>query len=114
MAITRVWKITERRGVTAADVIVLIVLFVVAVLIILMFLPRGREHARMAGCENNLAHIGFAVAVFDGIENRLPGVEGVAAARFPARRPARERASENDRHATPTRFSRSGRREVAA
>ncbi len=71
--------LARRRGVTLADVIVLIVLFVVAVLIILMLLPRGREHSRMAACENNLAHIGFAVAVFDRIENRLPGVEGVAA-----------------------------------
>jgi prepilin-type processing-associated H-X9-DG protein len=67
-----------RSGVTALDVIVLIVLFFVAVLIILMMLPRGRERARMAGCENNLAHVGKALAVFDQMGNRLPGAEGVA------------------------------------
>ena len=69
----------QRRGVTAADVIVLVVLIILAVLLILMFLPRGREHARMAGCENNLAHIGFANEQYDFLEKRLPAVEGVAA-----------------------------------
>ncbi len=68
-----------RRGVTAADVIVVLVLVILAVLVILMFLPRGREHARMAGCENNLAHIGFAIEQYDFLEKRLPTVEGVAA-----------------------------------
>ncbi len=83
MVMRRLRDVARRRAVTAADVIVLIVLFVVGVLIILMLLPRGREHSRMAACENNLAHIGFAVAVFDGIENRLPLVEGVAAVDSP-------------------------------
>jgi prepilin-type processing-associated H-X9-DG protein len=69
----------ERRGVTAADVIVVLVLVILAALVILMFLPRGREHARMAGCESNLAHIGFAIEQYDLLENRLPAVQGVAA-----------------------------------
>ena len=69
----------RRRGVTAAEVIVLLVLVILAVLMILMFLPRGREHARMAGCENNLAHIGFAIEQYDFLEKRLPAVQGVAA-----------------------------------
>jgi prepilin-type processing-associated H-X9-DG protein len=71
------WSV--RRGVTGTDVIVLVVLFFLAVLVILMVLPRGREHARMAGCENNLAHVGFALAVFDQMSNRLPGTEGIDA-----------------------------------
>ncbi len=69
----------ERRGVTAADVIVTVVVVILTVLLILMFLPRGREHARMAGCQNNLAHVGFGLEAFDLLRNRLPGVDGVDA-----------------------------------
>ena len=69
----------KRRGVTAADVIVLLVLVILVVLMILMFLPRGREHARMAGCESNLAHIGFAIGQYDLLEKGLPAVQGMAA-----------------------------------
>jgi hypothetical protein len=68
-----------RSGLGPADVIVLIVLFVLAVLILLMFLPRGREQARMTACQYNLAHVGYAVALHDALENRLPVVSGTAA-----------------------------------
>ncbi len=70
-------RFRARRGVTAAEVLVLLALFVLTVLVILMVLPRGREHARMAGCQNNLAHVGFALALHDQLEHRLPGTEGM-------------------------------------
>ena len=72
----RDWRVSRKAsGVTAAlwTVIVLIVLFVVAVLIILMMVPRGREHARMVGCESNLgASSGTRSSSFtDQMEHRL-------------------------------------------
>jgi prepilin-type processing-associated H-X9-DG protein len=73
----------QRRGATAGDVVVLVVLLVLAALVILMFLPRGREHARMAGCQSNLAHIGYAIEAFDLLGGRLPAVEGIAAPEAP-------------------------------
>jgi hypothetical protein len=54
------------------------VLFCLAVLIILMVVPRGREQARRAACQYNLAHIGFALAQYDHIEHALPMIVGIA------------------------------------
>jgi Protein of unknown function (DUF1559) len=65
---------TARSGITATDVIVLLALFGLAVLVILMVLPRGREHARMASCQNNLAHVGRSLALYDHLEHKLPTV----------------------------------------
>src|SRR5262245_57191134 len=65
---------TARAGITAADVLVAIALVSIAVLVILMTLPRGREHARMASCQNNLGHIGRALAIYDQLEHQLPMV----------------------------------------
>jgi Protein of unknown function (DUF1559) len=69
---------SARAGVTATDVIVLLVLFGLAVLVVLMMLPRGREHARMASCQNNLSHIGRALALYDHLEHKLPSVSELA------------------------------------
>ena len=68
----------NRCGATAVDLIVVVVLVILAVLVILMLLPRGREHARMAGCQRNLAHVGFALALYDQIERKLPAAPGLA------------------------------------
>ena len=67
-----------RWGLTAPEVIVLLVLLACVVMVVLMLLPRGREHARMAACERNLAHVGFALAQYDQIKLRLPATEAIA------------------------------------
>jgi hypothetical protein len=67
-----------RAGITAADVIAVLAIFCLAVLVILLMLPRGREHARMASCQNNLAHIGRALALYDHLEHKLPSVSELA------------------------------------
>ena len=46
----------RRYGVGAAEVVVALVLLVVVALIVLMALPRGRETARINGCQRNLMH----------------------------------------------------------
>jgi hypothetical protein len=72
-----------RRGLSAADVIVLLVVIILVVLVLLMFLPRGREHARMASCQNNLAHIGFSLALYDQLKHQLPGPGDIAGSDAP-------------------------------
>ena len=64
----------ERPGLAATDVIVLLALLGLAVLVILMLLPRGRETARMASCQNNLSHVGRSLALYDHLEHKLPSV----------------------------------------
>ena len=71
--------VSATRGLSAPEVIVMVVLFVFAVFVILMVLPRSREHARMAGCQRNLAHIGFALAQFDQLEHHLPVPDQITA-----------------------------------
>jgi hypothetical protein len=41
----------------------------------LLALPRGREQARLAACQKNLAQIGLALALYDQTQNQLPGIE---------------------------------------
>ena|SRR5271165_6900298 len=67
-----------RKGLTATDCIVLLVIVALVVLVLLMVLPRGREHARSAACQNNLAHIGFALAQYDDLMHELPKIAAVA------------------------------------
>jgi hypothetical protein len=74
-----------RAGITLTDLIVLLVIFCLAILVILMVVPRSREHARMASCQNNLAHIGFALAHYDHLEHALPTVSDVAGTDSPRR-----------------------------
>ena len=81
----------KRCGLTAADVVVVVVIMVVTVLLLLMALPQGREHARLAACRRNLGQIGFALALFDQMEQKLPtigdlaGVDQQGAGGLPAR-----------------------------
>jgi len=64
----------NRAGLSPADVVVALAVAVVAVLFILMALPRSRETARLATCRRNLAQIGQAVLMYDGMTGGLPFV----------------------------------------
>lgn len=55
-----------------ADAIVTALIGAVLLLFVLIALPRGREHARSATCQRNLARIGNALVVFDQIQGKLP------------------------------------------
>ena len=43
-------------------------------LFLLMLIPRGREQARLTGCQKNLAQIGIALTIYDQTHNQLPGI----------------------------------------
>jgi hypothetical protein len=60
--------------VTRGDVVVLVLLIGATLLLVLMGLSRAREGARLSGCTNNLAHIGFALALHDQMHGHLPAV----------------------------------------
>ena len=79
----RALRAGDRRGLSAAEVVVLLALFVFTVLLVLMLLPRGREQARLTGCQNNLAHVGYALALYDQLEHRLPAIEAIAGLETP-------------------------------
>lgn len=64
----------RRRGVTPAEVLVVIGVVGVVVLILLLVLPRQRETARKATCQRNLMQIGVALVLYEGSEGRLPVV----------------------------------------
>jgi prepilin-type processing-associated H-X9-DG protein len=65
---------SDRRGITLLEVIVVIGIVVLVFLFLLMFIPRGREQARLTGCQKNLGQIGVALAMYDQIHDQLPGV----------------------------------------
>jgi prepilin-type processing-associated H-X9-DG protein len=74
---------------TRVEVVVLLVLGMLTVLLIVMGLPRGREHARLASCQYHMAMIGKALAEYEQPRHTLPGVPAVAALDTPsASRPA--------------------------
>ena len=52
--------IRSRRGFTALDVLVVLFLIGLFAMVLLMAMPRGREAARLAACQRNLAQIGMA------------------------------------------------------
>jgi hypothetical protein len=58
-------------------VIVLTILFV-AIVVVLMALPRGRENAREASCQHNLAQIGKALGQYEQLQRSLPLVGPLA------------------------------------
>jgi hypothetical protein len=55
-------------------VILVLVIVVVVVLMILAALPRGRENARIVGCQENLRQIGVALALYSQPRGNLPRV----------------------------------------
>ncbi len=66
----------SRRGVTMGDVIVLVILLGATGLLALMGMSRAREGARLNRCARNLAQIGFALALHDQMNGRLPEIAG--------------------------------------
>ena len=63
-----------RHGLSAVEVLILLVIAVGLVLCVLMILPRQRETARMASCQQNLMQIGAALALYDQSQRFLPQV----------------------------------------
>lgn len=63
-----------RRGITAIEVLVVMVIVFLMVMVVAFALPRQRETARLVGCERNLMQIGNALALYDRMEGRLPTV----------------------------------------
>jgi hypothetical protein len=59
-------------------VIVTLVVTSVVVLLLLMGASRGREHARLVGCRNNLAKIGMALGLYDQMNGHLPQIGPLA------------------------------------
>jgi prepilin-type N-terminal cleavage/methylation domain-containing protein len=80
---------SRHRGVTLVEVIVVIAIIGLALLFLLMLVPRGREQARMVSCTNNLRQIGVALAIYEQLHQQLPvvaalsGTDGLGGARSP-------------------------------
>lgn len=71
------WYPTRRKatcGLTAVEVVVVVVIIALTVLILLIAVPQGREQARVVACRRNLGQIGFALAEYDQIRDKLPTV----------------------------------------
>jgi prepilin-type processing-associated H-X9-DG protein len=73
-----------RRGLSAIELLVVLVIAVCFVLCVLMILPRQRETARMASCQRNLMQIGVALALFDQNQRSLPQVPPLPLGAAPA------------------------------
>jgi hypothetical protein len=67
-------RVGRRRGLSAAEVIVVGVMVALVALFVIMALPRGRENARQASCRTNLMQIGQALALYDQSVGHLPTV----------------------------------------
>jgi hypothetical protein len=63
---------SNARGVSLIEVLVLLVVIGLAVLYLLVMLPQGREQARLLGCSKNLFQIGVALALYDQSHDQLP------------------------------------------
>ena len=63
-----------RAGYTAVDVLVVLLLIGIVFFFLLMAMPRGRESARLAGCQKNLAQIGLALGLYDQTQGCLPTI----------------------------------------
>ena len=64
----------SRAGYTAVDVLVVLLLIGIVFFFLLMAMPRGREAARLAGCQKNLAQIGLALGLYDQTQGCLPTI----------------------------------------
>ena len=65
----------RRPGLTLIEVIVVLFLATGLVLLMLMAMTRGREQARLTGCQRNLAQIGLALPLYDQTQHHLPTIE---------------------------------------
>src|SRR5512135_1575183 len=64
----------RRRGLSAAEVIVITAIIAVIALCAVMALPRRRETARLEACRKNLMQIGQALVLYDQSLGHLPTV----------------------------------------
>src|SRR5690349_18068556 len=64
----------RRRGLSAVEMLVILVLVGLLLLFLLMAMPRGREQARLTTCQKNLAQIGLALALYDQVQRSRPPV----------------------------------------
>jgi hypothetical protein len=62
------------RGYTVWDLVVTLIIVVLAALLLLVAITRGREQARLAGCQKNLAQIGLALVAYDQSQRLLPSI----------------------------------------
>jgi prepilin-type processing-associated H-X9-DG protein len=65
-------------GFSLGELIVLLLLISIALFLLLMAVPRGREQARLTACQKNLSQVGVALALHDQIRRQLPAVEQLA------------------------------------
>ncbi len=66
--------ISRRPGISAVEVLVVLVIVALLAVFVLMSLPRQRESARLASCQRNLMQIGIALAMYNQAERHLPTV----------------------------------------
>jgi type II secretory pathway pseudopilin PulG len=64
----------SRRGASIAEVLVVLLIVLVVIALVLMALPRSRETARIAKCQQHMGWIGQALGAYDASTGRLPGV----------------------------------------
>jgi type II secretory pathway pseudopilin PulG len=64
-----------RGGFTLSEVIFVLVIVFVAIMLILLMLPRSRETARLNACAKSLGQIGQALAQHESAQGRFPGVD---------------------------------------
>jgi prepilin-type processing-associated H-X9-DG protein len=62
----------RREGLAPVEVAIVLAILAVAVLCVMLMLPRRREAAREISCRGNLAGIGKALALYDQMVDRIP------------------------------------------
>lgn len=65
---------TDRRGLSAVEVIIAAGFVLIATACLLVAIPRSREASRRAGCQRNLMQIGLALGLYHQSAGHLPGV----------------------------------------
>ncbi len=67
------WR-RANRGLSLAEVLVVLAVLLLLAMATLLALPRQRENSRATTCERNLMQIGMALALYDKSEGMLPTV----------------------------------------
>jgi type II secretory pathway pseudopilin PulG len=70
--------VSRSRGVTLIEVIVVFAIVTIALLFLLMMIPRSREQSRLLSCQKNLGQIGKALAIYHQLEHQLPLIVALA------------------------------------
>lgn len=66
---------SDRRGLSAVEVIVAAVFVLIVTACLLIAIPRARERSRLAGCRRNLMQVGMALGLYHETVGRWPAVE---------------------------------------